>query len=99
MIQSFHQSTSLVSVKLDASNFFLWCSQIFLLVQSLKVCHHIIKVEPLCEILKDEKEIVVINPNHSIWINYDGLLTTWFLNVMFNKILSLNVGIDNAFQL
>lgn len=45
------------------------------------------------------KKIIVLNPNHSLWINSAGLLTTWILNVMYEDILSLNVGIENVHSL
>lgn len=83
----------LVSIKLDASNVLLYRS----LIQSLGVYHHLIEVEPPCELLVDAKEIDVINMNHNIWVNNNMLLIMWLLSVMANDVLSMNVGVEIAF--
>lgn len=36
---------------------------------------------------------------NEIWVNNDGLLSSWLLNIMSDDVPNLNVGIDNAYQL
>ncbi|GKV27133.1 hypothetical protein SLEP1_g36338 [Rubroshorea leprosula] len=97
-IQSFHQMASLVSVKLSSSNFLLWKSQIYPLIRSAQIMHHLEEeVAPTMTMIKDEKE--VLNPEYEVWLNNDGLLTSWLLGTMNEEALSLVVGCESAFQI
>ena len=55
-IQSFHQCSSLVSIKLDSINFLLWRSQVLPLVRNLGILHYITDAErPAKEILLSDE--------------------------------------------
>ncbi|GKV27057.1 hypothetical protein SLEP1_g36265 [Rubroshorea leprosula] len=86
-IQSFHQMASLVSVKLSSANFLLWKSQIFPLIRSAQLIHHFEEEAPAMRITKDGEEVP--NPDHDVWLNNDGLLTSWLLGTMKEEALSL----------
>ncbi|GLT52666.1 hypothetical protein SLA2020_259920 [Shorea laevis] len=89
---------SLVSVKLSSSNFLLWKSQIYPLIRSAQIMHHLEEeVAPTMTVIKDEKE--ELNPEYEVWLNNDGLLTSWLLGTMNEEALSLVVGCDSAFQI
>ncbi|KAL5736965.1 hypothetical protein ACOSQ2_031753 [Xanthoceras sorbifolium] len=61
-IQSFHQCSSLVSIKLSITNFLMWRSQIILLVQSLGVYHHLtVNEKPTAEIENEGKKEDVLS--------------------------------------
>ncbi|GKU93013.1 hypothetical protein SLEP1_g6653 [Rubroshorea leprosula] len=96
-IQNFHQMASLVSVKLSSTNFLLWKSQIFPLIRSAQLMHHLEEEAPAMKITKDGEQVP--NPNHDVWLNNDGLLTSWLLGTMNEEALSLVVGCDTAFQI
>ncbi|GKV50770.1 hypothetical protein SLEP1_g57465 [Rubroshorea leprosula] len=88
---------SLVSVKLSSSNFLLWKSQIFPLIRSAQLLQHLEEEAPATTITKDGKE--ESNPDYDIWLNNDGLLTSWLLGTMNEEALSLVVSCDTAFQI
>ncbi|KAL5790385.1 hypothetical protein ACOSQ2_005273 [Xanthoceras sorbifolium] len=90
-IQSFHQCSSLVSIKLSTTNFLMWRSQIILLVQSLGVYHHLtVNEKPAAEIENEGKKVK--NDHLQIWRTNDGLLTSWLLGTMKEDVLSLVMG-------
>ncbi|KAL5738660.1 hypothetical protein ACOSP7_031421 [Xanthoceras sorbifolium] len=90
-IQSFHQCSSLVSIKLSITNFLMWRSQIILLVQSLGVYHHLtVNEKPTAEIENEGKKVK--NDHLQIWKTNDGLLTSWLLGTMKEDVLSLVMG-------
>ncbi|GKV27558.1 hypothetical protein SLEP1_g36720 [Rubroshorea leprosula] len=96
-IQSFHQMASLVSVKLSNTNFLLWKSQVFPLIRSAQLLHHLEKEAPAMNLTEDgNKES---NPDYEIWLNNDGLLMSWLLGTMNEEALSLVVGCDTANQI
>ncbi|KAH9648576.1 retrovirus-related pol polyprotein from transposon RE1 [Citrus sinensis] len=98
-IQSFHQCSSLVSIKLDNTNFLLWRSQVLPLVRSLGILHHITDAErPAKEILLSDGEKAG-NEDFTMWINNDGLLTSWLLSLMTEEVMSGIVGVENAQQI
>ena len=72
-IQSFHQCSSLIYIKLNPSNLLLWCKQITALVLSLGVLHHLSNGEKTIEEIKDDKEKKSINQNYQWW---------WIFNFM-----------------
>lgn len=63
-IQSFHQCSSLTSIKLSTSNFLLWCSQITPLVRSLGLYHHLSGGEKPAEEIEDDKGKKSPNPSY-----------------------------------
>ncbi|KAH9666463.1 hypothetical protein KPL70_020649 [Citrus sinensis] len=98
-IQSFHQCSSLVSIKLDNTNFLLWRSQVLPLVRSLGILHHITDAErPAKEILLSDGEKAG-NEDFTMWTNNDGLLTSWLLSLMTEEVMSGIVGVENAQQI
>ena len=85
-IQNFHQCSSLVTLKLSQTNFLLWKSQVLPLIRTLGVQHHLEEGdEPAEMITKEDKETQ--NPAYTIWLNNDGLLTTWLLGTIEEEIL------------
>ena len=84
-IQNFHQCSSLVTLKLNQTNFLLWKSQVLPLVR-LGIQHHFEKGrEPYLKITIDDKE--ANNPAYTTWLNNDGLLTTWLLGTIAEEFL------------
>ncbi|KAL9422474.1 hypothetical protein AB3S75_034696 [Citrus x aurantiifolia] len=50
-IQTFHQSSSFVSIKLNTTNYLLWRSQVLPLIKGIGILHHFEKSnKPPCEI-------------------------------------------------
>ncbi|PON75340.1 hypothetical protein PanWU01x14_043070 [Parasponia andersonii] len=84
-IESFHQYSSLISIKLSTNNFLLWSSQI-------------LPDEKPAEKIKDQNGDEIVNPKFSLWIENNGLLTTWLLANMKEEVLSMIIGADTAFQ-
>lgn len=66
-IQFFNQCISLVSIKLNTSNFLLWCSQVLPLSRSLGIAHHLIDANKLAKENFDENGEKLLNPQHSAW--------------------------------
>ncbi|KAF2294273.1 hypothetical protein GH714_008816 [Hevea brasiliensis] len=92
-IQSFHQCSSLISIKLNTHNFLLWRNQITPIVCSLGLLHHLTNGERPAE----EGETAIDqekcpNPNYQRWIGNDGLLTSWLLGTMKEDVLSIING-------
>ena len=83
---------SLISIKLNTTNFLLWRNQINPLVRSLGVLHHLSNGEKPVEGLKGDDEGKCRNPDYQRWINNDGLLTSWLLGTMKEDVLSLIDG-------
>ncbi|GLT46299.1 hypothetical protein SLA2020_200620 [Shorea laevis] len=96
-IQSFHQMASLVSVKLSSANFLLWKSQVYPLIRSAQLIHHLEEEAPALTISKNGKE--ESNPEFENWLNNDGLLTSWLLGTMNEEALSVVVGCESTFQI
>ncbi|GAU44375.1 hypothetical protein TSUD_243070 [Trifolium subterraneum] len=96
-IQSFHQCSSLISIKLSTSNFLLWKSQILPLIRSLGLEHHITAdtSKPDDEIT-DSSGTKIKNPDAVQWILNDGLLTSWLLGNMKEETVSMILGGDTA---
>lgn len=96
-IQSLHQCSSLISIKLDSSKYLLGCSQIQPLIRSLGIFLRIIDPKkPENELVENSKNKVV-NSNYSNFINNDGLLVTWLLGTMSIDILNYTFGLDTTF--
>ena len=75
-LQTFHQCSNLVSVKLTSQNYLVLKSQILPLLQNLDLEHYINDDRtPSNQVIIDGKE--VNNPEFSNWKNNDGLLMTW----------------------
>ena len=95
-IQSFHQCSSLVSIKLSTSNFLLWKSQMLPLIRSLGLEHHITSTSKPDDEITDSSGTKTKNPNAEQWILNDGLLTSWLLANMKEETLSMILGGDTA---
>ncbi|GKV49630.1 hypothetical protein SLEP1_g56371 [Rubroshorea leprosula] len=96
-IQNFHQMASLVSVKLSSTNFLLWKSQIYPLIRSAQLLHHLEEEAPAMTVIKNDKEVP--NQDYEVWLNNDGLLTSWLLGTMNEDSLSLVVGSNSTYQI
>jgi hypothetical protein len=96
-IQSFHQCSSLVSIKLTPSNFLLWKSQMLPLIRSLGLEHHITNTSKPDDEITDSSGTKTKNPNAVQWILNDGLLTSWLLGNMKEETLSMILGGDTAY--
>ena len=94
-LQSFHQCSSLVPIKLNTENYLIWSSQVQPLIFTLGLNHHIVDVKtPPKMIEQDGKEIN--NPDFLMWKNNDGLLTTWLRSMMNEDVLSMVIGLQTA---
>ena len=95
-LQSFHQCSSLVSIKLTSTNFLLWKSQVLPLIRSLGILdHHIFIDEKPDEQLIDEGRKSE-NSQFLVWTNNDGLLMPRLLGNMIEEVLSMVIGADIA---
>ena len=63
-IQSFHQCSSLISIKLSTNNFLLWHNQITPLVRSHGVLHHVISEEKPAKEIKGDADQSSPNPEY-----------------------------------
>jgi len=97
-IQSFHQCSSFISMKLSTNNFILWRNQITPLVRSLGVLHHLLSEEKPEEEVKGDTGEKSSNPNYSKWITNDGLLSSWLLGTMKEEVLTMING-DTAYEI
>ena len=94
-LQSFHQCSSLVPIKLNTENYLIWSSQVQPLIFTLGLNHHIVDVKtPPKMIEQDGKEIN--NPDFLMWKNNDGLLTTWLRSMMNEDVLSMVISLQTA---
>ena len=89
-LQTLHQCKSLISLKLDNSNYLLWRSQMESLIQSINMGHHLVESkEPSREVIKENGK-TEINEAHLTWAKNDGLLKVWMLsNISPEVIVSL----------
>ncbi|KAF7827659.1 Retrovirus-related Pol polyprotein from transposon RE1 [Senna tora] len=97
-IQSFHQCSSFISIKLSTNNLLLWRNQITPLVRSLGVLHHLTSGEKPTEEIKGDAEKSSPNPNYQKWVTNDGLLTSWLLGTMKEEVLTMING-DTAYEI
>jgi hypothetical protein len=98
-ISSFHQCSSLVSIKLSTTNFLLWKSQILPLIRSLNLEHHITSFEKPADEVTDSAGKTTKNAQKVQWVMNDGLLTSWLLSNMKEEVLSMIYGGDTAYLL
>ncbi|GKV37494.1 hypothetical protein SLEP1_g45521 [Rubroshorea leprosula] len=59
--------------------------------------NHLEEEAPAMNITRNGKE--EINPDYEVWLNNDGLLTSWLLGTMNEEALSLVVGCDTTSQI
>lgn len=97
-IQSFHQCASLISIKLNGSNYLLWKSQVLPLVRTLGLEEHITKEAPAIKASTEKSEDSTGDSQSSTWINNDGLLTSWLLGIIAEDVLASLEGIDSAYK-
>lgn len=99
IIQTFHQCSSLVSIKLNPSNFLLWKQQVLPLIKSFGIDHHLIQEKPAEDVIdKDGKK--VSNPQFLLWTNNDGLLVSWLLGIIMTEdVLTMIMGCETAKQI
>jgi hypothetical protein len=95
-IQSFHQCSSLVSIKLSNSNFLLWKFQMLSLIRSMGLEHHITSTSKPDDEITDSSGTGTKNPNVEWWILNDGLLISWLLGNMKEEVLSMILGGDTT---
>ena len=80
-IQSFHQCSSLVSLKLTTSNFLSWKSHVVLQIRSLGLEWHLIENSNPEKRIKDADGNLTSNPYYTTWLT-NGLLTSWLLGII-----------------
>lgn len=97
-IQSFHQCSSLISLKVSSSNYLLWKSQVLPLVRSLGIENHLTENKPPEKEIKDKDGEATLNPSYVTWINNDGLLTSWLLGIISEEVLSMIEGMESVHQ-
>jgi hypothetical protein len=98
-ISSFHQCSSLVSIKLSTTNFLLWKSQILPPIRSLNLEHHITSFEKPADEVTDSAGKTTKNAQKVQWVMNDGLLTSWLLSNMKEEVLSMIYGGDTAYSI
>ncbi|KAK9214354.1 hypothetical protein WN944_006343 [Citrus x changshan-huyou] len=91
-IQSFHQCSSLISIKLTSNNYLIWKSQVLPLVRSLGLEHHVITDASFPSTVNTDDGKKVHNPEFLQWQNNDGLLMTWLRGMMSEEVLSMVTG-------
>lgn len=91
-IQSFHQCSSLISIKLTSNNYLIWKSQVLPLVRSLGLEHHVITDASFPSTVNTDDGKKVPNPEFLQWQNNDGLLMTWLRGMMSEEVLSMVTG-------
>ena len=92
VIQSFHQCSSLISIKLTSNNYLIWKSQVLPLVRSLGLEHHVIIDASFPSTVNTNDGKKVPNPEFLQWKNNDGLLMTWLMGMMSEEVLSMVTG-------
>lgn len=95
-IQMFRPCTSLISIKLNLSNYLLWKSQILPLIRNMGIEAHLQNHCPPEEELTDTTRKISPNPKYQEWMNNDGLLTSWLLGTISEERLAMLDGTDNA---
>ena len=92
-LQTLHQCNSLISLKLDNSNYLLWRSQMESLIQNINMGHHLVKSkEPSREVIKENGK-TEINEDHLTWARNDGLLKVWMLSNVSPEVI---VALENV---
>lgn len=97
-IQSFNQCSSLISIKLNTTNYLLWRSQVVPLVRSLGIEHHLLNDNPPNSKIVDKEGTNTINPQYLTWLTNDGLLTSWLLGIISEKVLAMIEGLETTRQ-
>ena len=90
-----HNLISIVSVKLNATNYLIWQMQIFPLIQSLKLMNHLTDDAPESKILKESGESIP-NPKFDERVNIDLLLCSWITGTLSEEALGHVVGMNTA---
>ena len=90
-----HNLISIVSVKLNATNYLIWRMQIFPLIQSLKLMNHLTDDAPKPKILKESSESIP-NPKFDERVNIDLLLCSWIIGTLSEEALGHVVGMNTA---
>ena len=94
-LQTLHQCSSLISLKLDNTNFLLWRSQMEPLIQSINMAHHLFEgSEPPSKITTDDK--TETNPTYLTWKRNDGLLTAFLLRNIEMEVLVTLENVSSA---
>ena len=97
-IQSFHQCSSLVSIKLTLENFLLWRSQILRLVKSLGLYHHLTDGTSPAQEIEDDKGAKTHNPQYELWNTNDDRLLSWLLGTMKEEVMSDIFGAETTYE-
>ena len=96
-LQTLHQCSSLISLKLDNMNYLLWRSQMEPLIQSMNMARHLVEgSEPAQQITKEDK--IETNPNHLLWKRNDGLLTAFLLKNIETEVLVTLEDVGSAYR-
>ena len=100
-IQSFHQCSSLISIKLTSTNYLMWRTQILHLARSLGVVHHLQDGKTPAAEMEDDKGNKSPNPVHATWINNDGLIISWIFGTIKEEMQSsvLEAESTTAYQI
>ena len=72
-VNSLHHLISIISIKLNMTNYLIWKAQILPLIQSLGVEAHLYNPPPAETIFNNANEAVT-NPTYATWKNRDLLL-------------------------
>lgn len=69
------------------------------LIQSLGLAHHLVDCEKPEETFGEKDGNTITNLEYEVWINNNGLLTSWILGVMSEEVLGFVVGMETTSQL
>ena len=94
-LNSLHHLISIISVKLNSSNYPIWKAQILPLIQSLGVEGHL-KSAPPVEVILNDKDETVPNPAFTSWKYRDLLLKSWMTGTLSEEALYYVVGCNTA---
>lgn len=67
-------------------------------MRSLSIDHHLIAGNSYEKEVENKDENIDPNPQHSNWINNDGLLVSWLLGIISEEVLVMIEGTETAQQ-
>lgn len=94
-VQSLHHLISILSIKLNTSNYLIWRTQILPLIQSLGVENHLQEESP-AEFTVNDKGEKVANSLFTTWKEKDLLLQSWLTGTLSEEALYYVVGCNTA---
>lgn len=100
-----YPQNQLVSIKLDENNFLIWRQQVLAAIRGYGLEGFItgtseIPPEFISEQGKEKDTIVKVpNPEYTIWLRQDSILSSWILSSLTENILTLMVGLETSSEI